>query len=87
MLLLKPPRGAGLLTLFAALLAGCSDRPLTGDEAGGTDSTDSSTSEPAPTTATTTAPSTTTSTSSGTGTGTGGPVTTTSLWAMRMCVP
>ena len=82
MLLLKPPRGAGLLTLFAALLAGCSDRPLTGDEAGGTDSTDSSTSEPAPTTATTTAPSTTTSTSSGTGTGTGtsGPVTTSTTW-------
>jgi len=58
--------------LFAALLAGCSDRALPGEEAGGTGGgTDSGTSEAAPNT-TTSGP---TSTSTGTNT-TGEPVTT-----------
>jgi len=62
-MLSKPTRGAGLVTLFAALLTGCSDRVLPGDEAGGTEgSTDSSTSEVDPTTASTATSSTTSST-------------------------
>ena len=72
-MLSKPTRGAGLVTLFAALLTGCSDRVLPGDEAGGTEgSTDSSTSEVDPTTAST---ATSATTSTGTTT-TSEPVTT-----------
>ena len=85
-MLVQIHRGAGLVTLFAALLAGCSDRTVPEGEAGGTEggtssdgSTDSSTSEPSPTTATSATSSTSTGTTDSTGTTTTGePVTTTS---------
>ncbi len=60
-------RGAGLVTLFAALLAGCSDRTVPEDEAGGTEGSASETTgdstSTSGTTGTTTAPSTTSTTS------------------------
>jgi hypothetical protein len=85
-MLVQIHRGAGLVTLFAALLAGCSDRTVPEGEGGGTEggtggSTDGSTSDPSPTTATSSTSSTGTTDSTGTSTTTtttGEPVTTTS---------